>query len=85
MQLDQMQLALPSRDYYLKKNSEVELIAYQNYMTNVAVLLGADSNLVADEFNRVIILEKQFANVCFIHTIQFSICIRDSFFICGYL
>lgn len=64
MQLDQMQLALPSRDYYLKKNSEAELKAYHNYMTNVAILLGANPLSAAEEFNRVIILEKQFANVC---------------------
>lgn len=59
-----MQLALPSRDYYLKKNSEAELKAYHNYMTNVAILLGADPVLTAEEFNRVIVLEKQLANVC---------------------
>lgn len=63
MQLDQMQLALPSRDYYLKKSSEAELKAYHSYMTNVAILLGANSRLAADEFDRVIILERQLANV----------------------
>lgn len=63
-QLDQMQLALPSRDYYLKKNSEAELKAYHNYMTNVAILLGAKPLSAAEEFNRVIVLEKQLANVC---------------------
>lgn len=61
-----MQLALPSRDYYLKKSSEAELKAYHNYMTNVAVLLGANPQTAAEEFDRVIILEKQLANVrCF--------------------
>lgn len=60
-----MQLALPSRDYYLKKSSEAELKAYHNYMTNVAVLLGANPRSAAEEFNRVIALEKQLANVCF--------------------
>ncbi|XP_012224491.1 neprilysin-1 [Linepithema humile] len=62
LQLDQMQLALPSRDYYLKKNSEAELKAYHNYMTSVAVLLGANPHSAAEEFNRVIVLEKQLAN-----------------------
>ncbi|EZA54238.1 Membrane metallo-endopeptidase-like protein [Ooceraea biroi] len=60
---NQMQLALPSRDYYLKKSSEAELKAYHNYMTNVAVLLGANPHSAAEEFDRVIILEKQLANV----------------------
>lgn len=59
-----MQLALPSRDYYLKKSSEAELKAYHNYMTNVAILLGANPLLAAGEFDRVIVLEKQLANVC---------------------
>lgn len=61
-----MQLALPSRDYYLKKSSEAELKAYHSYMTNVAILLGANPHTVADEFNKVIVLEKQLANVCFV-------------------
>lgn len=58
-----MQLALPSRDYYLKRNSETELNAYHCYMTNVALLLGADPQTASKEFNRVIVLEKQLANV----------------------
>lgn len=62
LQLDQMQFALPSRDYYLKKNSEAELKAYHRYMTNVAVLLGANPDTAAYEFNRVIALEKKLAN-----------------------
>ncbi|XP_066590529.1 neprilysin-1-like [Prorops nasuta] len=62
LQLDQMQLGLPSRDYYLKKNSEAELVAYHHYMINVAVLLGADPKTVAVEMDRVILLEKQLAN-----------------------
>lgn len=64
MQLDQMQLALPSRDYYLKKVSEVQLKAYHNYMTNVAILLGANPRSAPEEFDRVIAFEKQLANVC---------------------
>lgn len=68
-----MQLALPSRDYYLKKSSEAELKAYHRYMTNVAILLGANPHSAADEFDKVIILEKQLANVCF------AICSRHDF------
>ncbi|XP_039311172.1 neprilysin-1 isoform X2 [Solenopsis invicta] len=62
LQLDQMQLALPSRDYYLKKISEIQLKAYHNYMTNVAILLGANPHSAPEEFDRVIVLEKQLAN-----------------------
>lgn len=63
LQLDQIQLALPSRDYYLKESSEAQLNAYHRYMTNVAVLLGANPETAAEEFNHVINLEKQLANV----------------------
>ncbi|XP_012341467.1 neprilysin-1-like isoform X2 [Apis florea] len=63
LQLDQMQVALPSRDYYLKKSSESQLHAYHRYMTNVAVLMGANRQTAVEEFNRVINLEKQLANV----------------------
>lgn len=58
-----MQLALPSRDYYLKSSSETELRAYHRYMTDVSVLLGADPLTAAQEFENVIIFEKQLANV----------------------
>lgn len=58
-----MQLALPSRDYYLKKSSEAALKAYHRYMTSVAVLLGADPQTATKEFEKVIALEKQLANV----------------------
>lgn len=58
-----MQMALPGRDYYLKKSSEPELKAYHSYMTNVAVLMGANPRSAAEEFDRVIVLEKQLANV----------------------
>ncbi|XP_015119420.1 neprilysin-1 [Diachasma alloeum] len=62
LQLDQMQLALPSRDYYLNSSSERELRAYHNYMTNVSVLLGAEPKRARTEFEYVIALEKELAN-----------------------
>lgn len=62
VQFDQMLLGLPSRDYYLENTS---VKAYHNYMTNVAILLGANPRSAAEEFDRVIALEKQLANVRF--------------------
>ncbi|XP_020294644.1 membrane metallo-endopeptidase-like 1 isoform X2 [Pseudomyrmex gracilis] len=59
IQFDQMLLGLPSRDYYLENTS---VKAYHNYMTNVAILLGANPRSAAEEFDRVITLEKQLAN-----------------------
>ncbi|KAK4876270.1 hypothetical protein RN001_012692 [Aquatica leii] len=63
IQLDQMQLALPSRDYYLKSSSEGDLEAYHKYMTNVALLLGANKTTADDELRAVVEFEKKLANV----------------------
>jgi membrane metallo-endopeptidase-like protein 1 len=62
-QLDQMQLALPSRDYYLKADSEGDMKAYHRYMTEVAKLLGANGTQAAEELMDVIRFEKELANV----------------------
>jgi membrane metallo-endopeptidase-like protein 1 len=58
-----MQLALPSRDYYLKADSEGDLKAYHRYMTEVAKLLGANASQAAEELQEVIRFEKELANV----------------------
>ncbi|XP_071446832.1 neprilysin-1-like [Hetaerina americana] len=60
IQLDQMQLALPSRDYYLKPSSALK--AYHKYMTEVAVLLGANRTTASEELAKVIDFEKRLAN-----------------------
>lgn len=58
-----MQLALPSRDYYLKSSSEGDMEAYHRYMTNVAVLLGADKATASDDLKKVVEFERKLANV----------------------
>lgn len=58
-----MQLALPSRDYYLKSSSQAELKAYHIYMTQVAVLLGANETVAEAELEKVVEFEKELANV----------------------
>ncbi|XP_066247671.1 neprilysin-1-like [Euwallacea similis] len=62
IQLDQMGLALPSRDYYLKNSSEGDREAYHKYMTNIAVLLGANKTTASEELLEVIEFEKKLAN-----------------------
>ncbi|XP_057662985.1 neprilysin-1-like [Diorhabda carinulata] len=62
IQMDQSVLALPSRDYYLKSSSKGDLLAYHKYMTNIAILLGADRTTAAEELQKVIDFEKQLAN-----------------------
>ena len=63
LQLDQLGLALPSRDYYLKPSSEQDLQAYQKYMTQMAILLGADPAVAKTELEDVVKFEINLANV----------------------
>lgn len=63
LQLDQLVLALPSRDYYLKASSEGDLNAYHKYMTQTAILLGADASVADHEMDQVVKFEQLLANV----------------------
>lgn len=63
LQLDQLILALPSRDYYLKASSEGDLKAYHRYMTQTAILLGANSESASKELEHVVKFEMKLANV----------------------
>lgn len=63
IQLDQLVLALPSQDYYLKSSSEADLQAYHKYMVSIAVLLGANSTTAERELQEVVKFEMQLANV----------------------
>lgn len=56
-------LALPSRDYYLKASSEGDLKAYHRYMTQTAVLLGANAENAFKELDHVVKFEMKLANV----------------------
>ena len=58
-----MQLGLPGRDYYLKSSSARDLKAYHRYMTEVAVLLGADRRYASDEMKKVLHFETLLANI----------------------
>lgn len=60
-----MALGLPSRDYFLKGRTDSALLAYHRYMTDLAVLMGADSETAATELLDVVKFEIQLANVRF--------------------
>lgn len=62
--LDQLVLALPSREYYLKPSSKSDLIAYHRYMTQIAVILGANPDVADEEMQEVLDFEILLANVC---------------------
>lgn len=61
--MDQLVLALPSRDYYLKMSSEGDLQAYHRYMTQIAILLGANPETASNELQEVVKFEMRLANV----------------------
>lgn len=63
LQMDQLQYALPSRDYYLKASSANDRQAYHKYMTQVSLLLGADAATAAAELQEVVHFETQLVNV----------------------
>lgn len=63
--VDQLILALPSREYYLKSNSNTDLEAYLNYMTKIALILGADPATASDDMQEVLEFETQLANVSY--------------------
>lgn len=58
-----MQLGLPSRDYFLKDSSAEALEAYHRYMTEIAILLGANKSTAPFELLKIIDFEIQIANV----------------------
>ncbi|CAG2165874.1 unnamed protein product [Oppiella nova] len=53
IQLDQMSLGLPSRDYFLKETSLREREAYLKLMVEIAVLLGANKSYAFQEMSKV--------------------------------
>lgn len=61
--MDQLILALPSREYYLKNSSRSDVQAYYHYMTKLALLLGADTKTVQRDMTEVLSFEIQLANV----------------------
>lgn len=66
--MDQIPLALPSRDYYLKQSKERDyLAAYHKYMVEVAILLGANRTKAEKDMSEVIQFEKRLAQVSIIN------------------
>jgi predicted metalloendopeptidase len=80
-----MQLALPSRDYYLKADSEGDMKAYHRYMTEVAKLLGANASRAAEELQEVIRFERELASVSSVwvcpKVVDFMVYLVEQFYI----
>jgi len=63
VQIDQPQLGLPSRDYFLQEESKRNLLAYHEYMTQVSILLGANSSTASESLMEVLKFEQLLANI----------------------
>lgn len=64
IQIDQSGLGLPSRDYYLNKSSDDEVLkAYLTFMTKVGVLLGGDEENVKNQMKDVLEFETELAKI----------------------
>ncbi|XP_052270674.1 neprilysin-1-like isoform X2 [Dreissena polymorpha] len=62
IQLDEPMLGMPSRDYYLHDTDSPDVKAYLRYMSDVAVLMGADRQTVEAEMQKVLEFETAIAN-----------------------
>ncbi|KAG8180916.1 hypothetical protein JTE90_020143 [Oedothorax gibbosus] len=60
IQLDQADLGLPSREYYVQGTQQLE--AYGRFMVDIAVLLGAPQERAEKEMREVLEFEAQLAN-----------------------
>ena len=54
-----------ARDYYLKGRDDSQLMAYQKYAIDIAVLLGAEKELARQEMEEMVDFEIALAKVCF--------------------
>ena len=64
IQIDQSGLGLPSRDYYINKTLDDDVLkAYLAYMTKVGVLLGGQEESTKSQMTDVLEFEKKLAQV----------------------
>lgn len=62
--IDQGSLPLPSRENYLNKTANKDLLAaYLRYMTKVGILLGGDKNDTQRQMQDIIDFETKLANI----------------------
>lgn len=64
IQLDQGGLSLPSRDYYLNKSADDEVLqAFKSFTVKVAVLLGGNESDVVKQVDDLLEFETRLAEV----------------------
>ncbi|XP_050412278.1 neprilysin-4 isoform X2 [Patella vulgata] len=63
IQLDQPDLGMPSRDYYLKGRNNKAVLVYEKFAQEVAALLGANKTIAERDIALMIDLETEIANL----------------------
>ncbi|XP_060595469.1 neprilysin-4-like [Ruditapes philippinarum] len=63
IQLDQTDLGMSSRDYYMKGFEDPRLLAYEEFAVNVAILFGASNAVAKKDMRDVINFEIKLANL----------------------
>lgn len=82
IQIDQGGLTLPTREHYLNKTAHGKVLsAYLDYMTKVAVLLGADRNEAEQQMQAVIDFETKLAEITSMPPDTFSLILLKHTFI----
>ncbi|XP_060599061.1 neprilysin-like isoform X3 [Ruditapes philippinarum] len=61
--IDQPDLGMPSRDYYLKGRDDKTLMAYQTMIQESAVAFGADETTAANDAKDIVDMEIELANI----------------------
>ncbi|GAB6022947.1 Neprilysin-4 [Chamberlinius hualienensis] len=62
IQLDQPELGLPGRDYYIQEDTKV-VDAYYKFMLETALLLGADPETAGEDTTEILKFERELANL----------------------
>lgn len=63
VQLDQAELGMPSREYYMKGHEDVGVQVYEQFAINVAILFGANESNAEREIREMIDFEIELANL----------------------
>ncbi|XP_052760153.1 membrane metallo-endopeptidase-like 1 isoform X1 [Mya arenaria] len=61
--VDQPDLGMPSRDYYLKERNDTMLMAYQTLMKDFMVAIGVDETTASQDAQDVVDMEIELANI----------------------
>ncbi|KAK3609653.1 hypothetical protein CHS0354_035937 [Potamilus streckersoni] len=61
--VDQSELGMPSRDYFLKERNDSVLMAYENYAKSIAIALGADKSQAETDMKNMVDFEIKVADI----------------------